>query len=102
MELRNFVFSAQDLISGSPNQGRGIRVIIIKTFHHGGWGKRKLYRNLVGLDEILGCTDQRDKSKSKRVSKRDKLPKAARCRKRRTDTLNSVTQTKVSLKSHKD
>ena len=34
MELQNFVFSAQDLISGSPNQGRGIRVIIIKTFHH--------------------------------------------------------------------
>ena len=34
VELRNFVFSAQDVISGSPNQGRGIPVIVIKTLHH--------------------------------------------------------------------
>ena len=35
VELRNFVFSAQNLISGSPNRGRGIHVIVIKTFHDG-------------------------------------------------------------------
>ena len=34
VELRNFVFSAQNLISGSPNRGRGVRVIVIKTLHH--------------------------------------------------------------------
>ena len=34
MELQNFVFSAQDVISGSPNRGRSIRVIVIKTLHH--------------------------------------------------------------------
>ena len=34
VELWNFVFSAQDVISGSPNRGRGIRVIVIKTLHH--------------------------------------------------------------------
>ena len=34
VELRNFVFSAQDVISGSPNRGRGIRVIVIKELHH--------------------------------------------------------------------
>ena len=33
MELRNFVFSTQDLISGPPNQGCGIRVTVIETFH---------------------------------------------------------------------
>ena len=33
MELRNFIFSTQDLISGSPNQGCDICVIVIKTFH---------------------------------------------------------------------
>ena len=34
-ELRNFVFSAQDLITGSSNRGCGIRMIVIETFHDG-------------------------------------------------------------------
>ena len=44
MELRNFVFSAQDLISGSPNRGRGTRVIVIKT-----WG---ITKNVIYLSRF--------------------------------------------------